>query len=121
MWLSAGPREMIVSVTAQQVRMLGQWRKADVPASLPAAHTHAADRFAPRAEPIDEPRRVTSEFSAVTGAVEKPMSPAVTGILRLRGLTGQIPVVIPEDVATSDVVADELWAKEILAATGARR
>jgi flagellar biogenesis protein FliO len=129
-WLSAGPREMIVSVTAQQVRMLGQWRKPDAPASLPAAHTHSDERYAPRHEIFDErsvgvrphaadaPRRATSEFSAV---VDKPMSPAVSGILRLRGRTGQIPAVVPEDIASGDVVADELWAKEILAATGARR
>jgi len=123
-WLSAGPREMIVSVTAQQVRMLGQWRKPDVPASLPAAHTYSDDRYAPqeviheRSEAIAVPRRTTSEFSAV---VEKPMSPAVSGILRLRGRTGQMPAVLPEEIASGDVVADELWAKEILAATGARR
>ncbi|HSS00255.1 MAG TPA: flagellar biosynthetic protein FliO, partial [Kofleriaceae bacterium] len=43
-WLSAGPREMIVSVTSQQVRMLGQWRKNDAGASLPAAQTHSDPR-----------------------------------------------------------------------------
>jgi hypothetical protein len=44
----------------------------------------------------------------------------VSGILRLRGLTGKMAAV-SADVATGDVEADELWAREILAATGARR
>jgi hypothetical protein len=46
------------------------------------------------------------------------VSPAVSGILRLRARTGQMP--ISEAVATGEVEADELWAKEILAATGGR-
>jgi hypothetical protein len=123
-WLSAGPREMIVSVTSQQVRMLGQWRKNDAAASLPAAQTHSDPRTVFN-QPIELPRRVTTEFPAVSmpasGVVEKPMSPAVSGILRLRGRTGQMAAVLPEEIASGDVVADELWAKEILAATGARR
>ncbi|HSR98014.1 MAG TPA: hypothetical protein VLM79_13230, partial [Kofleriaceae bacterium] len=76
-------------------------------------------------QPIALPRRVTSEFPAVSmagsGVVEKPMSPAVSGILRLRGRTGQMAAVLPDEIASGDVAADELWAKEILAATGARR
>jgi hypothetical protein len=115
-WLSAGPREMIVSVTAQQVRMLGQWRKTDAAAALPAVNTYSDARLA-FSQPIELPRRATTEIPAV----DKPVSPAVSGILRLRGRTGQMPVAIPDNVATDDVVADELWAKEILAATGARR
>jgi len=66
----------------------------------------------------------TSEYPAVSMAMpatDKPLSPAVSGILRLRGRTGQMAAVLPEDIASGDVVADELWAKEILAATGARR
>ncbi len=94
-WLSAGPREMLVAVSAQQVRMLGQWRKQDAPAALPEAQA------------ISEPR------------AEKPSSPAVSGILRLRATTQAPPV--NEEVATGDVDADSLWAQEILAATGARR
>jgi flagellar biogenesis protein FliO len=127
LWLSAGPRELIVSVSGQQVRLLGQWRKTDVPGALPAAHTHVghtepvesaapAPRFAesdPTApEPADRshprPRRGSREM----------VSPAVSGILRLRARTGQMP--ISEAVATGEVEADELWAKEILAATGGR-
>jgi flagellar biogenesis protein FliO len=111
-WLSAGPREMIVSVTAQQVRMLGQWPRTEVAAQLPVAHTHA--------DPAEESRREPS-FAATLGGfgpIDKPVSPAVTGLLRLRGRTGQMSAVTPE-VATGDVEADELWAKEILAATTA--
>jgi flagellar biogenesis protein FliO len=120
-WLSAGPREMIVSVTSQQVRMLGQWRKNEAGASLPAAQTHSDPRTVFN-QPIELPRRVTTEFPAVSAPpADKPMSPAVSGILRLRGRTGQMAAVLPDDIASGDVVADELWAKEILAATGARR
>jgi hypothetical protein len=120
-WLSAGPREMIVSVTSQQVRMLGQWRKNEAGASLPAAQTHSDPRTVFN-QPIELPRRVTTEFPAVSAPpVDKPLSPAVSGILRLRGRTGQMAAVLPDDIASGDVVADDLWAKEILAATGARR
>jgi len=125
-WLSAGPREMIVSVTAQQVRVLGQWRKTDAYPAQAAAHPHSDLRIEPPADDTSAiPRefaRGTADFSAPVG---KPVSPAVNGILRLRGRTGQMPAVAPpvsDDVATGDVVADEQWAKEILAATtGPRR
>lgn len=126
-WLSAGPREMIVAVTGQQISLLGQWRKSDaaaepsreltrelpaelgleVAAPLPMAHTHADIRLDDRAEPAD-----------------KPLSPAVSGILRLRGRTAQFTTpqpLVDDAVATGDIEADAAWAKEILAATGARR
>jgi flagellar biogenesis protein FliO len=112
-WLSAGPREMLVSVTPQQVRMLGQWRKAEVATALPGAYTHNEVR--PTREPTDE-----RSAGPDARASDRPLSPAVTGILRLRGRTGQMAAVTDE-AAAGDVVADELWAKEILAATGARR
>lgn len=117
-WLSAGPREMIVSVTAQQVRMLGQWRKADATAALPVARGQPGPRLTGRHPTVEEPARGSGEIPM---AAEKPLSPAVTGILRLRGRTGQMAAVLPDDLASGDTVADELWAKEILAATGARR
>ena len=176
-WLSAGQREMIVSVTAQQVRMLGQWRKTDAaggstaqPAqdSRPDARNALIDRLVehdrgshdqPAAEQPDNlslahhlPRterrtgqlavpgqftmperrtgayaavakpgeRRTGSLAAVDGPAERAPSAAVSGILRLRGRTGQMPAV-SDEVATGDVEADELWAREILAATGARR
>jgi flagellar biosynthesis protein FliO len=139
-WLSAGPHEMIVSVTAQQINLLGQWPRSERPAALaapatgvvaaafvgaptgpmmalPFAHTVAESRDA-RVEPRSDP-------------ADRALSPAVSGILRLRGLTGQMPIVvappapeptdIADDVASGDVEADQLWVKEILAATGARR
>jgi flagellar biogenesis protein FliO len=121
-WLSAGQREMIVSVTAQQVRMLGQWRTSDAPAALPAAHTYTdADAdAAPRRDPAIAPAMPPLP-------ADRPVSPALSGLLRLRGLTGQMPAVVPlEDDGTDgtdgiDSVADARWAREILAATGARR
>ncbi len=153
-WLSAGQREMIVSVTSQQVRMLGQWRKTCAAEALPAAHTWAEsraemvdkliaktsgaapDKLADRPDKLAGLARRTGAFAAVDGpldlpserpadrsadrAGDRPLSPAVSGILRLRGLTGKMAAVSAE-VATGDVEADELWAREILAATGARR
>ncbi len=110
-WFTAGGREMVVAVTPQAVRMLGQWKKAagtnDVSfAPLPAAHTHT-----------EGGREIRTEKSA--------SSPAVGGILKLRERRSQrnitAPPLVSDDVATDDVDADELWAKEILAATGARR
>ncbi|HMG52984.1 MAG TPA: flagellar biosynthetic protein FliO, partial [Kofleriaceae bacterium] len=112
-WLSAGQREMIVAVTAQQVRVLGQWRKTETTAALPAAHGYA--------EP--EAARGSSQSLPNLSAVmpfDRPISPAVSGLLRLRGRTGQMAAVVP-DLSDGEVAADELWAKEILAATGARR
>ncbi|HEX3765018.1 MAG TPA: flagellar biosynthetic protein FliO [Kofleriaceae bacterium] len=108
-WLRAGQREMIVAVTAQQVRMLGQWRATESAAALPTAHTHA-DADLPRELP--------------TPPLDKPLSPAVSGLLRLRGRTGQMAAVVPDLADTgdaADAIADAAWAREILAATGARR
>ena len=36
-WLTAGRARWVVAITPQNVRMLGQWRKADAPAQLPMA------------------------------------------------------------------------------------
>ena len=132
LWLSVGPREMLVSVTGQQVRMLGQWRKTEAPSALPAAHTYsgalpdaaaqatqAAHAFNDlRFDPPHDSREPRSARDPRDKPVSPAVSPAVTGILRLRARTGQMP--ISEAVATGDVEADELWAKEILAATGGR-
>ncbi len=96
-WLTAGGREMVIAVTPQAVRMLGQWRTTESSGSgrLP-------------------------EATALAPAVERPLSPAVSGILKLRGKTAA-PLAVTDEVMTDDVDADALWAKEILAATGARR
>jgi len=103
-WLAAGGREMVVSVTAQQVRMLGQWRKQGAPASLPTALALPEPRTPARA---DRPA--------------KPAQSSVAGILRLRQQTAAPVLELDEDIVTGDLDADALWAKEILAATGGRR
>ena len=108
-WLTAGTRELIVSVTGQEVRMLDQWRRAEL--ALPTARTHSDAR-------LEGPRPQPDADLAADAPLGPPLSPAVTGILRLRR-TSQFAV--PAEVASGDVAADELWAKEILAATGARR
>lgn len=92
-WFTAGGREMVVAVTPQQVRMLGQWKRGE--AAAPSASL-------PHAQAMPEP---------------KPSSAAVSGILKLRERAGTMPVADPGD--SEDV--DAAWAREILAATGARR
>lgn len=168
-WFSAGQREMIVAVTAQQVRMLGQWRRTeraserpyerlserlgerltDGPTDGPTERASARTKersmtgrlpFAsgsspgigsglPAAYPDDGRRETTNSMpsmQAIPGMpgipYEKPVSPAVSGLLRLRNRTGQMPA-ITDPEGEADPAADELWAKEILAATnrGARR
>jgi hypothetical protein len=103
-WLAAGERELVVAVTPQGVRMLGQWRRrGDAGLGVgPIAH---------------EPR--LPEALALPEAPPRPSSPAVAGILRLRAKT--VAPAISEEVATEDGDADALWAREILAATGGRR
>jgi len=99
-WFTAGGREMVVAVTPQAVRMLGQWPATPRPVAngaLPTAHSIGP-----------EPRSVAG-------------SSAVSGILRLREKAGPAFMALDSDIATSDVDADAVWAKEILAATGARR
>lgn len=110
-WFTAGGREMVVAVTPQSVRMLGQWKKCAGTdnvtfSALPSAHTHT---------------EVTRDARPETRA----SSAAVGGILKLRERRSQRNIIAPplvnDDVATDDIEADEQWAKEILAATGARR
>ncbi len=98
-WLRAGEREMIVAVSPQSVRTLGQWKKGDAPADVRAR------------APL--PEAVTHQIPPETS------SPAVAGILRLRARTNAPPVV---EEPLGDVDPDTAWANEILAATtGARR
>lgn len=104
-WLAAGGREMVIAVTPQQVRMLGQWRKGEQTTQQPLP-----------------------EASLVRTATKNPPAPSssVSGILKLRE---RVPAAsqhtwgepLHEDIATGDLDADALWAKEILAATGSRR
>jgi flagellar biogenesis protein FliO len=121
MWLSAGGREVLVSVTAQNVQMLGQWSKTDRE-GLPRAATLGTSSF--------QQELAQQEVEA---APAPPMiqSSAVSGILKLRARTsapliGRAGTVQPlpqinQDVATDDAEADLEWAKEILTASGARR
>jgi len=109
-WFSAGGREMVVAVTPQAVRMLGQWKKTPgtdnaLFSALPAAQTYN-----------EGGREVRAEKGASSAAVD--------GILKLRERRSMHNIPMPmvsDEVATDDVEADEQWAKEILAATGARR
>ncbi|NVB77787.1 MAG: hypothetical protein HOV81_05275 [Kofleriaceae bacterium] len=109
-WLRAGEREMVVAVTPQAVRMLGSWKKAADEARHAYTTTRESGVF-----PMPRP----SASSLPEAQALAPSSPAVAGILKLRARTN-VPQ-ISEDIATDDVDADSLWAKEILAATGARR
>jgi flagellar biogenesis protein FliO len=94
-WFTAGGREMVVAVTPQSVRMLGQWTATAKPAAMPTAHA--------------------------TETARPSTSSAVSGILRLREKAGPAFTHFNDDIATGDIDADALWAKEILAATGAKR
>jgi flagellar biogenesis protein FliO len=99
-WLAAGQREMIVAVSGAHVRMLGQWPRSQTQTNAPMAELPMA---------------------TVETAHEKPVSPSVAGILKLRAAThGRAPThpQIPIDNDDSDVEPDMAWAKEIIAATG---
>jgi LPXTG-motif cell wall-anchored protein len=105
-WFAAGTREMIVAVTPQNVRMLGQWKKGETPAPMQALPEMTALRG------------TTSSEATSTN------SPSVQGILKLRARTNSVhlaPEPLSDEIATGDLDADALWAKEILAATSARR
>ncbi len=113
-WLSAGQREMIVSVTAQQVRMLGAWKKGEAPSvSIPSAHALSDGRVD---EKHDLARGSRPTFARPADA---PASPAIAGLLKLRK-QGPEPLV-DEEVATGDIDQDAAWAKEIIAATAGMR
>ena len=94
-WLAAGPREIVIAVTPQSIRALGQWKRTDRAAT-------STDALPP----------------ALALPTPQPKSPAIAGLVKLRE---QRAASINEEVATDDVEADALWAREILAATGARR
>jgi flagellar biogenesis protein FliO len=137
MWLAAGDHEMIISVTGQQVRMLGQWPRGTTQVRLPTA-TATTIEAEPDADP-DEP--------IALNALTKPVSPSVAGILKLRERFPRAPTqgrgttqshvptqaraptmsraIVNADVATDDADDDLVWAEEILAATqqqsGSRR
>jgi flagellar biogenesis protein FliO len=109
MWIAAGSREMVVAVTPQSVRMLGQWKRA-------AAGSSEMSIVAPG--PLPEAQTMDRTPSGRLAYPRAATSPAVSGLLRLRA---QTQPVVSQDVATDDVEADAQWAKDLLAATGGRR
>lgn len=97
-WVRAGEREMLVAVSPQGVRTLGQWKRD----GREAAHGR-----------MPLPEAVTHSAPADTAS-----SPAVAGILKLRARTSTNT----DEMLAGDGEADSAWAKEILAATtGMRR
>lgn len=102
-WLSAGDRELMVAVSPQQVRLLGQWRRN---------RDHALEAIEPSDGATPPPARGSAPRLKTV-----PASPAVSGILRLRDK----PAPLADDIASGDAEADEQWARDILAATGGRR
>jgi flagellar biogenesis protein FliO len=133
MWLSAGGRDMIVSVTSTNVRMLGQWSRGE-DKQLPRATSLEGPRTSQRSldEFRDEFKQELAEANAVPQLATTGANSSVSGILKLRArtVTGPIPSRVstiqplPQvnaDVATEDEEADMEWAREILTATGGRR
>ncbi len=110
-WISAGDRELLIAVSPQQIRPLGQWRRSTAPAE------RGFGRFLDDAvaeAPTPGLARSTSELPR---SRPPTASPAVSGLLRLRE---RIPPV-NEAVATGDEDADAQWARDLVAATGGRR
>ncbi|MBX3155928.1 MAG: flagellar biosynthetic protein FliO [Deltaproteobacteria bacterium] len=140
-WLSVGQREMVVAVTQQQVRMLGQWPKGQQPqhadgpqsyASIHQAELGAAEL--PMAQVVDGNRSSDPSKSSVAGLMKLRARTSSQTVSRMnedqaasilqRARTSSRVLARPqvnEDVATGDELADEIWAREIVAATGARR
>lgn len=109
-WLNAGGREMVVAVTPQQVRMLGQWKKDGERPVLPAPMPFAQALESARP---DRPRLQTaSPVAGILKLRERASSPGIEP--RSDGYD-----VINEEVATGDLDADAIWAKEIFAAAAA--
>nr|HEX4316677.1 flagellar biosynthetic protein FliO [Kofleriaceae bacterium] len=99
-WLGAGGRELLVAVTPNNVRLLGDWPRGEAPATA---------QIATAAHPQIPMARTTTATDI--------KSPAVTGILKLRE---RASTAVNAEVATDDVEADATWARELLAATGRR-
>jgi hypothetical protein len=144
-WLTAGGRDMIVAVTAQSVRMLGQWpRGADKGGfgTLGSGSGSAPGRDVREPRDVRELREPRLAEGTLPGAddgltaVPAASSPAIQGLMRLRQrqplpstpapigrqkrASSLADIQISEDVATDDIDADAMWAKEILAATSGR-
>jgi flagellar biogenesis protein FliO len=111
-WLRAGEREMLVTVTAQSVQVVTHWPTGESPparASLPAAFAQAAPEQGPASPAVAGIMKLRARTNAEQS--ETAVQPALSGIRKLRALT--------QDDANA--VADAEWAKEILAATASAR
>ncbi|HEY4179825.1 MAG TPA: flagellar biosynthetic protein FliO [Kofleriaceae bacterium] len=106
-WVQAGGRDIVVAVTPNAVTTLGNWKKSATNQNDVGPLTAAL------------PEMTALGIAPNEKTERKSSSPAVAGLLKLRARTN-VPHV-NEDVATDDSDADAIWAKEILAATGARR
>ena len=119
-WLNAAGRDLVVAVTPQQVRMLHQSapKRTEMPRSIGAK---------PREPEIEIPSFDHHMRDAdMPVARTRTSSPAISGLLRLRERGDDIPSLrgrpsVSDEVATDDYAADEVWAREIRAATGGRR
>ncbi len=106
-WLNAGGREMVVAVTPQAVRMLGQWKKSEN-----ASFSNGTPANMPFAQALENQRNERPARAAT--------SSPVAGILKLRERASTYEG-LNEDIATGDLDADAQWAKEIFAASGGRK
>ena len=104
-WLSAGQREMLISVSEKDVRVLGQWQADGTRAQTIPPPVAGADDSAP-AEPRS-PRLPSARLRT---------NPSLSGLLRLRdqhaGGDGGENVELP--ATDSD---DTEWARQLVAAT----
>ncbi|HEY4175545.1 MAG TPA: flagellar biosynthetic protein FliO [Kofleriaceae bacterium] len=107
-WLQAGGRDIVVAVTGTSVTTLGNWKKSAIANQNDIGPLTAA-----------LPEMTALGIAPTERSAPKATSTAVSGLLKLRARTN-VPA-ISDDVATDDADADAIWAKEILAATGARR
>ena len=117
-WLTAGGRDMIVAVTAQQVRMLGQWPRGEGaksgfgtaargrdsgPIALPSTTAPASSDARDLREAFGgrEPRMADGTdpgMAAIPASAIGPASPAIQGLMRLRQRTAP-PVAPPGSFA----------------------
>ena len=127
-WLAVGGREMVVAVTPQHVRTLGSWRKAaEVANGAVRMSTVGGIPYIPaRHKTIGEgsvvERLPAAPETQTPAALAPALSPAVSGILRLRAKTVRPPSETElEPTPATDDDDDAVWARELRAATGGRK
>jgi flagellar biogenesis protein FliO len=132
-WVSVGEREMVVAVTQQQVRMLGQWPKGQqphatgpqsyasfAPSELPAAHVVERSQDPAKSSVAGLMKLRARTASQTVSQMTEDQAASILSRSRTSSRMMQRPQ-INDDIATGDDFADEMWAREIVAATGARR